>query len=60
MLKKFAKLSLQSVIWTNDGISEITGMSRNSYEHIFMEYLMMKRVVAKSVPRLLTEEQTSM
>jgi len=39
MLQKFTKLSLQSVIWTIDGISEITGVSRSSYQQIFMEYL---------------------
>jgi hypothetical protein len=55
-VEKLARLSLQSVIWTTDGISEITGVSWNSYEHIFMEYLMTKQVVAKFVPCLLTEE----
>ena len=42
---------------TIDENSEIKGVSRSSCQCILMEDLMMKRVVAKFVPRLLTEEQ---
>jgi len=40
-------------------ISEITGVSWSSYQHILMEDLMIKWVTAKYVPCLLTEKKTS-
>jgi len=42
---------------TIDEISEITGLSRISCQQILTEYLNMKRVSAKFVPWLLTEDQ---
>ena len=42
---------------TNDEISEITGLSWSSCQRILTEDLNMKRVSAKFVLRLLTEDQ---
>ena len=42
---------------TIDEVSEITGLSWNSCQRMLMEDLNMKRVSAKFVPRLLTEDQ---
>ena len=42
---------------TIDKNSEITGVSRSSCQRILTDDLMMKQVVSKFVPRVLTEEQ---
>ena len=42
---------------TIDEISEITGLSWSSCQRMLTEDLNMKRVSAKFVPRLLTEDQ---
>jgi len=42
---------------TIDEISEITGLSWSSCQHMLTENLNMKRVSVKFVPRLLTEDK---
>jgi len=56
ILEKFATQSTQIVVGP-DKISEINGLSWSSCQRMLTEDLNMKRVSAKFVPRLLTEDQ---
>ena len=56
ILKKFAMQSVQIVVGPLMRF-EITGLSWSSCQRMLMENLNMKRVSAKFIPRLLTEDQ---
>jgi len=56
ILKKFATQSVQIVVGPLMRF-EITGLSWSSCQRMLMENLNMKRVSAKFIPRLLTEDQ---
>jgi len=56
-VEKVHQAGLADHRWTINKISEITGVSWSSCQHILMEDLMIKWVTAKFVPHLLTGEQ---